>query len=145
MLLLLFACDAGTRAPVPPAKPLTAADGRTYAVVELKRTIGECSNLGGTHYSFAVDESGVPRMIHAGGHGAPDLHLANDTYYVAEVMLKDRPDPPEDDAGWCLADLPAYSGEALRFVPARDLADARVRLAAIRRDGLPATAYTLGF
>jgi len=145
-LWLLCACDiaepVAPRVDVSALRPLTAADGHTYAVVELRRTISECSNLGGTHYTFTVDEPGNPRrLIHAGGHGASDLHLPSATYYVADVTLKQWPDPAVSNAGWCLDDMPAYSGEAMRFVPARDLSDARMRLVEIVRWGWPAVSY----
>jgi hypothetical protein len=137
MLVLLWtACDAGAYAPAAPATPST--DEPTYAVVRLAHTTIECSNLGGVHYSFAVDEPGVPRVLHSGDHGELNLDLADDTYYVAEVSWGNGPVPTDGDAGWCLDGLPPYSGEVLRFQPAHDLADARRQLAAIQRDGWPA-------
>src|SRR5262245_47030062 len=49
--------------PAPPSSaallgPQTAPDGRIFAVVASVKMIEECSNAGGEHYVFAVDDAG---------------------------------------------------------------------------------------
>jgi len=136
--------------------PVTALDGRTYAVVKITDWREECSGAGGEHYTFELDEPGnAPRVVHAGGHGIY-LKLAGagpldrrelrlDTsgqvasgYFVAEVALRDPPyDSTHDAPGWCLSGLPAYAGSVLRLLPARDRDDARRQLAEIAVLGHP--------
>ena len=102
-----------------------------YAVVKLVNRTEECSNAGGEHDTFALDEA-KPRMLHAGGHME---HLKLDaTYYVAEVTFGDN---QPRDPGWCLDQLPRYAGEVVRFEPAADSAAARKRLAEVVKHGMP--------
>jgi hypothetical protein len=137
VLLVLAACDAGL-VPVTPddVGPIVGADHRIYAVARLVANVEECSNLGGEHDTLEIDEP-AHRLIHAGGHGD---HLVGGTsmygvvpgperYYIAVL---DRFGPVDiADPGWCLRDLPHYSGHAVRLVPARDRADAQRRLAEV--------------
>src|SRR5574338_925860 len=75
--------------------PITAPDGRTFAVVVVRERFDECSGAGGEHYVFDVDlpASSPPMKAHAGGHSVymgllPDggLHRAasSEQWYVAE-------------------------------------------------------------
>jgi len=139
-----------------PSGPVTALDGRTYAVVQITDRREECSGAGGEHYTLVLDEPGsTPRVVHAGGHGIylqlagagplgrRDLRLdasgeVASGYFVAEVALGDPPyHSPRDAPGWCLTGLPAYAGSALRLLPASDRDDARRQLAEIAVRGWP--------
>ena len=165
LLLLLVACDAGTpipqaaspgHPPVAQASPdlapspedaIVKVDGRAYAVVQVRDWRIECSNLGGTHWTFDVDGMGPQFLLHGGGHGIfGDTSLPTGTgpapsgsgdaslYYVAEIQLV-RPVDSVRDGGWCLGGLPRYQGSVLAVAPAPDLAVARARLATISSQG----------
>ena len=123
-----------------------------YAVVELDFRVTECSNLGGHHYTFRIDD-GTARIAHGGGHGVwRDLGSgleAKRDYYVAELIETPRVDedhdcvPDSSRAGWCLDMLPRdYSAEVVRLIPAKDRADAHRMLADVQRDGMSAEAIT---
>ena len=128
---------------------MVTTGGHTYAVVQVHDWTSECSNLGGVHWTFSVDGMGPQYFLHGGGHGIYGASSLPDgirnldrlpkpgLYYVAEVNLVVHDAAPVRDAGWCLGDLPVYSGTVLAVAPARDLAAARAQLAAIPTRGLP--------
>ena len=153
LLLLLVACDAGSQ-PSPPVAAPRPAYGRepivlgthTFAVVTLVEWADRCIDSISTHYTFALDD-GTPRVVHAMSGEMTLPHGWNrdaPRYYVAEVEGL-APNTAIAASGNCADEKVTYAGEVKRLVPATSLADARQRLAAIQRDGWPATSYTVGF
>lgn len=169
-VILVAACDAGVPGPgsVPPSvppptpvlpstpaappDPIVNVAGHSYAVVQSRDWRIECSNAGGTHWTFTVDGMGPDYFLHGGGHGIyrpstlpaamagrPMRDGPADAYHVAEIRVA-----PElvhiQDPGWCIGDLPPYAGFVLAVLPATDLATARARLAAIPREGFTGAA-----
>ena len=161
-LSILVACEAGTP---PVANPTTPADvvdpplepacGATLEVARLIDISEEGSNMGGAHFTFAIDEPGVPRFVHGGGHEFALVPFGRKSppmgYYVVEVVWR-----PQRfrvwDGGWGLGHLPVYAGVVLRAVAVRDRAEALRRLPdgldGVNRDAilhltpdLPAGAY----
>jgi hypothetical protein len=103
-----------------------------YAVAKLVDVTDECSDMGGTHATFRLDEP-AQHAIHAGGHGS--YVKPTGTYYVLDITYK-----PSyiHNPGWCLDRMPYYIGNATRYMVASDLADARAKLADVRAHGWPA-------
>ncbi|HEY1818118.1 MAG TPA: hypothetical protein VGG74_37505 [Kofleriaceae bacterium] len=124
-LVAIALARASSAAPAAPAS-------HVYAVAKFVDVREECSDMGGRHVTFELDET-AHRPIHAGGHG--DYAKPTGVYYVLDVSLK-----PVDveGAGWCLDHMPKYAGEATRYMVAKDLGDARAKLADVRAHGWPA-------
>jgi hypothetical protein len=129
---------------------VTRDDGRSYAVVQLRRHDSECSNAGGEHYQFEIDEPAraAKRVAHGGGHGVQlDLVSRRGHYFVAELMVSAPCDGSYCDPGttldtWCIQPR-TFDAEILRLLPAHDLESARQALAIVAERGLPPAAATL--
>lgn len=124
--------------------PITAPDGRTFAVVVVRERFEECSNAGGEHDVFDVDlpASSPPMKAHAGGHSVR-LGLKAGQWYVAEVTIgprlsEDRDGNPDSSvAGWCLDRVPRTQASVSRLIPVADRDAGQKLLAAIGVTGLP--------
>lgn len=135
ILALLVACDAGLE----PVGPMPPGQIDTHAVVRIAGEQEECSNLGGRHYAFEVDEP-AHRRVQFGGHGQAPIdafYTATDDvvsaahvkpehrYYVARIRFEPF---DEADQGWCIAGS-HFDGVVLDLEPATGLAEARAQLA----------------
>jgi hypothetical protein len=145
-------------ASVASAQPVTAPDGRTFALVNLRERFDECSGAGGEHYIFDVEvAAGSPAIkAHAGGHS---VHLgllpqwpkaAASRWFVAELVIAKRPSEDRDDnpdssvAGWCLDRLPPTQASVHRVIAVADRAEGVKVLAAVGATGLPRAYATIG-
>jgi len=137
---------------------VTAPDGRTFALVNLRQRFDECSGAGGEHYVFDVEvAAGTPALRgHAGGHA---IHLGllahratatSDRWYVAELAIaarvsEDRDGNPDSSvAGWCLDRLPATQASVQRLITVKDRDEGRAVLARLATTGLPRAHAVLG-
>ncbi|HEY3808227.1 MAG TPA: hypothetical protein VGL61_36860 [Kofleriaceae bacterium] len=109
-----------------------APTSHVYAVAKLVDVRDECSDMGGRHATFQLDET-AHRAIHAGGHG--DYTTPTGVYYVLDFSFTAL---VVDGAGWCLDHMPKYAGQATRYMVAKDQSDARAKLADVRAHGWPA-------
>ncbi|HUQ07582.1 MAG TPA: hypothetical protein VM261_34045 [Kofleriaceae bacterium] len=162
-LAALLLCTASVAAADPaPAGPVTAPDGRTFALVNLRQRFDECSGAGGEHYVFDVEvAAGSPTMkAHTGGHAiylgllghralAPAAASA-DRWYVAELVIakrlsEDRDGNPDSSvSGWCLDGIPPTQASVQRLITVADHDAGLKVLAAIGATGLPRAYATVG-
>ena len=158
LLLLLATVSTSAASPDVVTGPVTAPDGRTFALVNLRQRFDECSGAGGEHYIFDVEvAAGKPAVKgHAGGHA---VHLGllghratavGDRWYVAEVAIaarlsEDRDGNPDSSvAGWCLDRLPKTQASVLRLVAVADRDEGHRVLARLATTSLPRHHAKLG-
>lgn len=135
--------DTARHGGAPVTGPVRLSDGRVLAVVVLKARVVECSNLGGEHDVFQVDERGdgggrpPPRVVLGGGHGqwtrlVPGVGPISSPgpAYIGEISWGAA---PPDDAGWCLDSLPPAAGRVRNLKAAHDLESARAALRKLTR------------
>jgi hypothetical protein len=139
LLSILVGCEASVPPvanPTPPVAssappavdpPIKLANGARLAVVKLIDIAEEGSGMGGTHFTFDVDEPGARSFVHGGGHGfalvPPGREQPRLGYYLVEILPRARPFRVWD-GGWGLGHLPTYTGVVLRAVPIGDRAEA---------------------
>ena len=119
--------------------PVALDNGATFAVVKLIRIDGDCSNAGGSYFTFELDSPGPPRFVHGGGHDFAFARPGRDCYSSTRYQDDDRDHTPLGyyvaeispsapfrfwDPGWGLQDLPTYVGAVGRAVPVRDRGEA---------------------
>jgi len=119
--------------------PVALDNGATFAVVKLIRIDGDCSNAGGSYFTFELDSPGPPRFVHGGGHDFAFARPGRDRDSSTRYQHDDRDDTPLGyyvaeisptapfrfwDPGWGLQDLPTYIGAVGRAAPARDRREA---------------------
>jgi hypothetical protein len=144
-MMLLLGCDAGAPAPAKP-EPVDELHDHTPMVVTLESTSGSCIDRWFVDFTFAIEELGVARMVYAQSSrlevGAPLAKQFRESeqvmYFVADVS----PSKPNQGLGDGCGHVHDYVGRVERVVTATSRADAQHQLAAIERDGWPATAYT---
>ena len=103
--------------------------------------------MGGTDWAFSVEGMPPEYQLHGGGHGifgrgttlpsvqqelGDDDHWRHD-YYVADVLI---PSHRFARRVLCPKKELMFDGSVVSVTPARDLEDARAKLAAAARDGL---------
>ena len=157
--LLLVLATASTAAADPAVTgPVTAPDGRTFALVNLRQRFDECSGAGGEHYVFDIEvAAGKPALRgHAGGHAIRlgllphRAQATGDRWYVAEIAIaprlsEDRDGNPDSSrAGWCLDRLPPTQASVLRLVSVADRTKGHEVLARLAATGLPRAQAKLG-
>ena len=157
-LLVLLTTVSSAAADPAVTGPVTAPDGRTFALVNLRQRFDECSGAGGEHYIFDVEvAAGKPALRgHAGGHA---IHLGllphratatGDRWYVAEIAIakrlsEDRDGNPDSSVrGWCLDRLPATQASIQRLIQVADRAKGHEVLARLATTGLPRAHAVVG-
>ena len=143
LIALLIAAACPRSSPVAPSAPpelgpVRGTDGSIYAVVFLRSSMEEASNLGGEHDVFEIDGPvcGDVRLAHGGGHGLwygfdiPEARTGASDVFVAELQMHPRRAYTYDhaDGGWGTTRLPPFDAEVVRLMPMRDLETARAAL-----------------
>jgi hypothetical protein len=157
-LLCIITTATATADPAAPTGPVTAPDGRTFALVNLRQRFDECSGAGGEHYVFDVEvAAGSPAIkAHAGGHS---IHIGllpqwakvtGDHWFVAEIVIAKRlsedadGNPDSSVSGWCLDRIPATQASVQRVIAVADRDAGHRVLAGLASTGLPRAAAQVG-
>jgi len=148
VLLAVVACDAGLPPPTPTTPPPTppnaiaSVNGHQYAIVRVTEARPEpCMDTQpAANWTFSVE--GAALKLFGDVHGALSDHATlpgrimasapGEGYYVADIALGEVTEPVTCNG------LERFDGTVLAVAPARDLADARAKLAAVSRTELAA-------